>query len=504
MCGIVWAYPLYGDGDIESYSLLIDSVWVPEVVLKLLRLNKNRGQDGYGLSILTKDKLTTTKFKKIQWRKVKKTLSNLPSKILGVLWHARYPTSGDDSWKKSMQPFNAYKYKEVWKHGFSFAFNGNIANTDDLIWELEKKGYILKMNGLDTEVLKYMIIDLIKSGTTDFKLILEDVMQRIDGSCNISLMNKKWDLAIAKDLNDFHPLSWSKKEGVFLFSSESSALKWVGCEDIQYLKAGEIVEIKKGKIYQWKLRCKVEKTPCVFEKIYFSDPRSSIHWESISSLRYSLWRKLAREEPNFLDIKNFIVVDVPASSHHQAEGFAQELNISNIPAITKNPDIWSTFLEKKSKIADKVRMKYIFNPELKKYIEGRDVYIVDDSIVRGSTMSYLIEQFKKFFNPRSVHIRIPSPPVGAPCFYGINMSTIGELLAPRYIKNLMTPKQKELREMGKNIGSDSLNYLSLWWLAQVIWDVEIEKLEVRWACMACLTGIYPTPKWRELYELQKN
>lgn len=506
MCGIVGASPLYWEYNFNGNIPLVDGIEVPQVVLKLLRLSKNRGQDGYGFSIVSPEKLTTTRSDSITSKEIQEALDNLPSKLLSVIGHARYPTSWKESGKDSMQPASSMEFKEVWEHWFSFAFNWNIANAPQIQERLERKWYTFQLDGLDTEVLKVMIIDLVKEWVTDLRDIVQKIMSEIDGSCNIALTNRKWDTIIAKDFNDFHPLYWAVKDGVFLFSSETKPLKWVGCKiyDLHELWAWEYVYVRGWVKEHWALDGETNPTPCVFEEIYFSDGWSNSRWESMNDIRYAMWRQLAREEINEVDKENSVVVGVPASSYYQTKGFAEELWISDLTAIIKNPDVNSTFKANKEDIPALVRKKYIFNPELIPYIEGKDVYLVDDSIVRGSTMYYLVEEFRKFYKPKSIHLRIPSPPVVSWCPYGVNMKSHEELLAPKYIQFYDNPTQEEIQEISEELGSDSLNYLSLGGLVQNSWDIEVTKNEVKWACMWCLLRKYPTPSWELLHGLKHN
>ena len=126
--------------------------------------------------------------------------------------------------------------------------------------------------------------------------------------------------------------------------------------------------------------------------------------------------------------------------------------------------------------------------------------MIDDSIVRGKTIIPLIKLLKEHYNPRSVHVRIPSTPIFAPCFYGINMSTPDELIARKYITDIWDLKQEEIESISQHIGADSLNYLSVEWLIKVVWKIKMTQTKIRWACMACLTWIYPTKWWKKRYK----
>lgn len=504
MCWIVWLYQLKNSSEKEEFSLFW-KINASDAILKMLRSNKNRGQDGYGVSIFQDNgSIDTIRFQNAD-SKVVDFLYKTKSTTLALIWHSRYPTSGNSSGVEALQPFY-HEFDKIEQNNsmwFSFSFNGNIVNTQELIDMLERKWYQFKMKWLDTEVLKFLIVDEMNNGNTDLKKILEKVLGMIDGACNISILDRNGNMAIAKDGNDLHPLSWWMVDNKFVFSSESSALTDLWCDNIDFLKAGEIVEVKIWEMpVKSSLDIKTRKTPCIFELIYFSDRNSSIDNQSVSLKRRRLWEYLAIEEGrDNIDKENSFVIDVPASSVEQAGGFADELWIKVLKwAINKSPKSGRTFIANKNDIDALVRTKYIFNPNFRPFIEWKDIFLIDDSIVRGKTMIPLIKYIREQYNPRAIHVRIPSPPVFAPCFYGINMSTPDELIARSVISNPFDIQKEELCQIANQIGADSLRYLSIHGLAKVVWNIELTQKMVRWACMACLTWLYPTIWWEKKYK----
>jgi len=427
-----------------------------------------------------------------------------------MTWHGRYPTSWSKHiWEAWLQPCNHTEREKGW--GFSFSFNGNIANSDDIAKGLEKQWFEFKLEWLDTEVLQAAIIREYNQGETDLKVIVENIMEIIDGACNISILDKKGNLIISSDKNWFHPLCWSIKDGFFVYASESSALEAIWCEEIHELGPWEIVQVIEWRIKKSTMRedIEIESTPCVFEKIYFSSPETIIWWKSVAKLRAAMWRKLAFEVSQSMevDILNSLVVPIPESSRYQANGFAQFFNIWNIPLISKNPDVDRTFLEQIEDIDEKIREKYIFNrdPKLMEMVEWKEIFLVDDSVVRWKTMQWLIKVFTQIYKPKKVHLISASPMVVAPCFYGINMPTIAELMIPQMVEDIYNVLQEELTTIAQNLGGNSLHYLSLNGLSDVLWnEIVIEQMRVEWACAACLTWFYPTEKWKELYDIQKQ
>jgi len=399
--------------------------------------------------------------------------------------HGRYPTSWNKNiWDAWLQPFTHTEMEKGW--GFSFSFNWNIANSDDIASDLENQWYVFKLEGLDTEVLQAAIIREYDRGETDLKTIVENIMEIIDGACNISILDKDGNLIISSDKNGFHPLCWSIKDGFFVYASESSALEAIGCEEIYELGPGEIIQVINGRVLKDTMRDSIETklTPCVFEKIYFSSPETIIWWKSIAKLRAAMWRKLAYEVSQNIEIDrgNSIVVPIPESSKHQADGFWQFLNIGNIPLIMKNPDADRTFLEQIEDIDEKIKEKYIFNedPRLMEMVRVKEIFLVDDSIVRWKTMQWLIRVFTEIYKPKKVHLVSASPMVIAPCFYGINMPTISELLIPGMVDDVSKVSQQELREVAKPTGTQRGSWTFVMRLPSLFVSWRAFRCTVRW------------------------
>lgn len=490
MCWIIWVYPLDWNWK-DSWQQAID----------LLRWNKNRGQSWYWLSILLDTwEIETLKFEELN-KEIQERIEEMKWNIVWIIWHARYPTSWwDVEWSSEyIQPFEL----TYLKHWMAFAFNWNIVNTEELAIELEESEWIIiKRPILDTNVLKYMILSKVKSWETDLNKILEYINNKIDWSCNIVLLSKDWNFAFSKDRWWFRPLSWEIKDWTLMVSSESSALFKVWWDDKpNFVSAWEIVKVEwdSKKITEWKLNLEegVDESSCFFESVYFADPRTILWWKPSNLHRYRLGRELAKNEIENFNPDDTVVIDIPSSSLYSAQWYSQTLDIPLLSsAITKNPGSWRTFIDDNLSREEKIRAKYIFNPNLKKYIKWKRVILIDDSVVRWSTMKHLVKDFFNYYEAKDIHLRIPSPPITSPCYYWINIANIDELIVRKFFKDINNPTEIELDELSKNFWANSLRYISVGWLIKAI------RVETKQLCLACINSEYPTQYWIEKYQEQ--
>ena len=496
MCWIVWVY---------SIDWVGHNLW--KTVLDLLKWNKNRWQDWYWLSVLLDDwELKTFKFRDLE-KDAQKVIHSIKTRIIWIIWHARYPTSWwVDTSTEYLQPFELTHLK----YWMAFAFNWNIVNAEELAIELEESTKHLNQSEqikikrpvLDTNVLKHMILLSVRSWIIDLKKILEDINNKIDWSCNIVLLSKDGDFAFSKDRLWFRPLSWEIINWVLMLSSESSALFKVWWDDNpNFLEAWEIVYVNwmPERIKEEKLDLDVEikEKSCVFETIYFWDSKTTFKWKSLSFYRYKLGYELAGNEVKEYFTKNdTVVVDIPSSSYYSAQWYSERLDLPLLSwAITKNPEIWRTFISGLSK-EDDIKQKYIFNPELKKILKWKKIVLIDDSIVRWSTMEYLVKAFIEFYEPAEVHLRIPSPPTISPCYYWINTKSIKEFIVRKFFKNVHKPENDELDSLASSFWANSLKYLSIEWLIKAV------RIDINKSCLACLNSNYPTVCWQKKYKEQ--
>ena len=222
----------------------------------------------------------------------------------------------------------------------------------------------------------------------------------------------------------------------------------------------------------------------MFEYVYFSNVGSVINNSSVYLARKNLGKSLAKMENEEIT-KDSIVVPVPDTAKAAADAYAYELGLPSMEGLIRNRYVGRTFIEG-SKREDKVLNKYTV---VKEILQGKKVFLVDDSIVRGTTIKQIVKVLKEIGGAQEVHIRITCPPIRSPCFYGIDMSTISELMAPRYEKKItaedITPEM--CARIAKDLGADTLVYLTIEGLKNSL-GVKPDDL-----CTACLTGQYPTP-----------
>ncbi len=494
MCWIIGVY------DIERTS----KSDLPQIALNLLRWNKNRGQEWYGLSVVTaQDGIQTLKFTDLNDPQIYQQVHDTARDIIGIIWHARYPTSwGNEAWTESFQPF---EIKTGLHH--AFAFNGNIANAEDIAQNIEEQqGETLFQRPIfDTKVLEYMIRSNIKSWEKNTKRILENINEKIDGSCNIVLADSEWWFTLTKDRWGFRPVFHGVHEWNIYFSSESSAL-WrvkIHSKHIKVVDTGESIKFspQSSQVQQslMDIDLPIKTSHCFFETVYFADPKTQLWGETSSEHRYRLGQNLADTDRNTFSREDSVVIHVPASSKDSADGYADSLNLQHFEAaIFKNPDF-----DKRSFIAktreeriEVLKKKYIFHPGLIDKIRWKKLILIDDSMVRWTTLEYLIEIVKNFFQSSEVHIRIPSPPIMAPCYYAINLRKIEELLANRFFQNPQNPQDYELERLAKHLWANSLRYINQERLIDAL------QVEVKDMCLWCISGNFPTKKGRELYAEQ--
>jgi amidophosphoribosyltransferase len=236
-----------------------------------------------------------------------------------------------------------------------------------------------------------------------------------------------------------------------------------------------------------------QRSHCFFEWIYFANVASTLDGRSVYVSRSQLGRELADQEHQLSLVPlddDTIVVPVPDTAKAAADAMAFELGVPSMEGIIRNRYIGRTFIEGQNR-ADRVRMKYT---PLREVLEGKRVLLIEDTIVRSTTLQSLLHLLRERGGAKEIHVRVACPPIVAPCFYGIDMSTVGELFAPKYMSS-KTITLDEQKTMAADLGADSLFYLPLDAIARCI------NLPENHLCRACVTGDYPTPKGEELYQI---
>jgi len=458
---------------------------------------QHRGQESTGISILK------TGGKIITYKKSGLVSKVLESKILSQYWgnvgigHNRYATTGATGYKSTdyMQPFH-FKNNEI---EFSMAFNGTIANFDDVKKRMDDMGRVF-ITDTDTEVIA-QLIGSITLGTEDWPEVLTLASRLLDGSYSLILMTSEGDIYAMRDPLGFKPLCIGElknsKRNIYFVASESCAIDVVGGTLIRDVKPGEIVHLSHQKDIHSENVIKSSRTAlCQFEYVYFARPDSNIDGVSVAEARLRLGAYLAINDPILKNPEireNAVVVPVPDSGRGVAVGYAKEAKLPYVEGLMKNRYVHRTFImpgQAKRKIAVKEKL----NP-IKSVIFGKDIILLDDSIVRGTTTQQIVSLLREKGGAKRVHLRISCPPIISPCYMGIDFPTRDELIAGRFQKLYGKNYREEIK---KKIGADTLLYQTIEDLTQAIGK---DKNQL---CLACLTGDYQLKSVKKLAELEKS
>jgi len=407
-----------------------------------------------------------------------------------AIGHVRYATCGPED-RRYAQPFER---KHLQKHKwFSFGFNGQLANYRQLREELIAQDDFHLARDTDTEILMH---EIGRQWSGDAKVGLVDVMRNVakkfDGAYSIVLLNAMGHMLLARDPLGLKPLCYAQEGPLFAAASESVALLNLGfaAESIKSLKPGYAITIIDGVVRSERFAESPRRAHCFFEWIYFANVASTMDDRSVYLSRTRLGEELADMETLEIDDET-IVVPVPDTSKAAADAMAYKLKIPSREGLIRNRYSGRTFIEGAGNRKNKAESKYT---PLREVLEGKKVILVEDSIVRSTTMQVLLRRIRDLGHAKEIHVRIACPPIIAPCFYGIDMSTIGELFAPKFLKEgPLTPEIEQ--QMADRLGADSLRYLPVDAIARAI------GLDGGALCQACITGKYPTPAGQELYQV---
>jgi amidophosphoribosyltransferase len=408
-----------------------------------------------------------------------------------AIGHVRYATCGGSD-RNNAQPFERIHGRK-WKW-FSMAFNGQLSNYKELRDELLSKTDYHLTRDLDTEVIMhYLSYELRSDERPDLVQVFKNLSERFDGAYNLVFMNAMGDMVVFRDPKGFRPLCYSLEGSLFAAASESVALTNLGFKTFKTLEPGEMIVIQDNEFRLERYAPRQPSAHCFFEWIYFANVASVLDGHSVYLSRSGLGKELALQEMGFNRVPlddDTIVVPVPDTGKAAADAMAFELGLPSVEGLMRNRYIGRTFIEGANR-GDRVRMK--FTP-LREVMQGKRVILVEDSIVRSTTLKSLLNLIRDRGGAREVHVRVACPPIVAPCFYGIDMSTVTELFAPRFMEGKAITRAEQ-DAMADELGADSLFYLPLEAVARCI-GLPKERL-----CRACLTGDYPTPAGERLYQL---
>ncbi len=416
-----------------------------------------------------------------------------------AIGHVRYATCGRED-RSYAQPFERHHLqKHKW---FSFGFNGQLANYQQLRDRLLGGDDHHLARETDTEIIMHEISREL-SGFGDPRLIdvMRSVSQRFDGAYSMVLLNARGDMLVARDPLGIKPLCYAREGQLFAAASESVALLNLGfeVESVKSLPPGQAVVIENGELSIQTFAPSSGRAHCFFEWIYFANVASTLDDRSVYVSRTRLGQELARMETEDGRVpidEDTIVVPVPDTSKAAADAMAFELGIPSREGLIRNRYAGRTFIEGGKGRLRKAKSKYT---PLREVLEGKRVFLVEDSIVRSTTMKALLSRLRTRGHVKEIHVRVACPPIVAPCFYGIDMSTVDELFAPKFLHNGGALTDEIHAEMAESLGADSLRYLPIPAISRAI-DLDGQ------LCQACITGKYPTPCGQDLYQiaLKKN
>jgi amidophosphoribosyltransferase len=504
-CGIAALYDLGPDFGAGGKLWTGEPDQVGRLMPRMLLDLQNRGQLAAGISSYRPDRGKLLDTYKELGTVAEAFRLNRPNKhedILeeyggrAVIGHVRYATSGKDS-REYAQPFERkHSRRSKW---FSFAFNGQLANYPQLRRELltDHPDYHIVRDDNDTEViLHYLAKELQAAGAErpDLVQVFRNLSQKFDGAYNVVFLNADGDMAVARDPLGIRPLCYAFDGRLFAAASESVPLLNLGFKEIKSLAPGEMIVVRDNALSIHRFADAPKISHCFFEWIYFANVASTLDERSVYLSRSRLGQELAAQERERrffpIDKADTIVVPVPDTGKAAADAMAYALGVPAVEGLIRNRYVGRTFIEGGNR-ESKVRMK--FTP-LREVLQGKRVILVEDSIVRSTTLKTLLNYVREQGGAREIHVRVACPPIVAPCFYGIDMSTVKELYAPRYMAESVITPAEEAR-MAKDLGADSLAYLPLSAVARCIGLPETK------LCRACLTAEYPTPTGEQLYRV---
>jgi amidophosphoribosyltransferase len=386
-----------------------------------------------------------------------KSLARLPGRH--AIGHVRYSTTGA-SLLRNAQPFCA----NTDGGPVALAHNGNLLNAGAVQRELESRGAIFSTTS-DSEVIVHLVARS-RESTLEERLI--DALSRVKGAFSVTMLTHDSVIA-ARDPNGFRPLVLGRLDGSWVVASETCALDLIGARMERYMDPGEVVVIRRGRLRSLRPFPKSERESfCIFEYIYFARPDSNLRGGNVYAFRKELGRTLAREHPVDADM----VVPLLDSGSAAALGFAEESEIPYETAIIRNHFVGRTFIEPTQSIRDfGVKIKH---NAVRGILGGKRVVLVDDSIVRGTTLLKISSMIRDA-GAREIHVRISAPPTIGSCQYGIDMPTRSELIAHRL----------SVEEIRRSIKADSLGYMSLDGLRRIAQQLK------HGHCDACFSGEYP-------------
>src|SRR5262245_1818606 len=492
-CGIAAIYHLPGHGT-SRLAPLAGPEQVSRLMPRMLLDLQNRGQLAAGFATFNpyREKLVDTykqlgtvieAFRLNHQAKYDSIMREFAGRA--AIGHVRYATCGatDRSYAQPFERHHGCKWK--W---FAFAYNGQLANFGELRNELLTQSDYHLTRDTDTEIIMHFLsheLGKCVNDRPDLAEIFANLSRKLDGAYNLVFLNAMGDMVVLRDPNGFRPLCYAQDGPLFAAASESVALLNLGFQDVRAVEPGEMLLIEDGRLRHVRFAPPRTPTHCFFEWIYFANVASTLDERSVYLTRAALGRELARQERVAQKVPldaDTIVVPVPDTGKAAADAMAYELGVPSVEGLIRNRYIGRTFIEGQNR-AQRVQLKYT---PLREVLQGKRVLLIEDTIVRSTTMKALLSDLRERGGASEIHVRVACPPIIAPCFYGIDMSTVKELFAPRFMEGARITEEEQQR-MADELGADSLAYLPLEAVGRCIGMPE-DRL-----CRGCITGDYPTP-----------
>jgi amidophosphoribosyltransferase len=422
-----------------------------------------------------------------------------------AIGHNRYATSGENTDPKSVeysaQPF--FREHDKRCKEFAFCFNGNLPNYMELRSSLrgETENYHFK-TATDTELIKIYLSRFLlhfsrKLTDDEYVAMFADLAERFDGAYNLCFLDANGTLLCSRDPNGFRPLVWAEDQRLFACASESSALRHLGLEAIHAVAPGEVLIVDETGVRSRRFAPSRNVSRCAFEAIYFMKSGSRFDEISVQKARERIGYELARVETLRTD-ESTVIAPVPKTGIPIRTGYVNGLlergfRFRLVDALILE-DYGRTFIDDfgtQDRMV-KIRNKFDMTPG---YLEGKDLILLDDSIVRGNTARMLIRYLREHGGARSVHLRVGAPPNRFPCFYGINMPTRTELVAA----------SRDVEEVRKELEVDTLVYITEEALLRALRATQVAIAPESAPpdagfCLGCFSGRYPTPWGNKLLD----
>ncbi len=374
-----------------------------------------------------------------------------------AIGHVRYSTAGSSNLRNA-QPISANT-----AHGpVAIAHNGNLVNAEELRAELEKDGAVFQSNS-DTEVILHLLAR--EPGATLIEQLAR-ALTRVKGAYTLLLLTPDSMIGV-RDPSGFRPLSLGQLNDSWILASETCALDLMEAKVVRDVEPGEILVVDAKGLTSFKPFKPADRLQCVFEYVYFARPDSVLWGRNVHTVRKALGHQLAREHPVQADL----VIPVPDSGVGAALGFSEESGLPYDTGLVRNHYVGRTFIEPQQGIRH-FGVKVKLNPN-REVLEGKRVVVVDDSIVRGTTSRKIVKMIRSA-GAREVHMRISSPPIQWPCYYGIDTPTRKELIGASH----------NVDEIQRYLSADTLGYLSLEGMLKATGSDPND------FCHACFTGQY--------------